>query len=36
MELVEVRVSELDDICKAIYEVAMEGVYYSSHPFTRY
>ena len=35
MELVEARVSELSEICRAIYKVAMEGnegVYYSSHP----
>ncbi len=36
MELVEARVSELDEICKAIYEVAMEGVYYSSHPLLKH
>ena len=35
MELVEARVSELSEVCRAIYKVAMEGnegVYYSSHP----
>ena len=35
MELVEARVSELSQICQAIYKVAMEGsegVYYSSNP----
>ena len=35
IELVEARVSELSEICRAIYKVAMEGnegVYYSSHP----
>ena len=35
MEKVEAEVSKLDEVCQAVYDVAMrekEGVYNSSHP----